>query len=92
MKDCVAAKNIDDGFNYKKGAGVTPYSVEIDCIGRDNGLTGDIDNGSTMHEGGRIVRIMGEYMRNVGRNVHDIDNNSQSWNLGCNAHDSARNR
>jgi hypothetical protein len=86
--NCVASKNGDDGFNYHKSTGTVPYSVEINCTGRDNGAAGDIDNGSTMHDGGSIVRIMGEYARNVGRNVHDVTSGTTSWNLGCYAHDS----
>jgi hypothetical protein len=88
LKDCVAACNFMDGFSYKATGGAAPKAVEINCIGRDNGSTGDLDNGSTSHEGTSIVRIMGEYARNVGRNVHDISNSTLSWNLGCNSHDS----
>lgn len=89
-QDCTAARNIDDGFNYHYLSGTfLGRSVEITCTGRDNGLAGDIDNGSSIHDGGSIVRLMGDYARNVGRNIHDVTSGTTSWNLGCNAYDSA---
>jgi hypothetical protein len=89
FQGCTAAKNADDGFNYHAGGGVLSYAVEIDCVGRDNGTTGNtIDNGSTMHDGGKIIRINGEYMRSVGRPIHDIGIGTLSWNLGCYSHHS----
>jgi len=89
LRDCVAAKNYDDGFNYHALTGTLPQAVEIDCTGRDNGNTSDTDNGSSIHDGGSIVRLNGEYARNVGRNIHDITNGTTSWGLGCNVHDCA---
>lgn len=88
FQNCLAARHVDDGFNYHVAQNVLPLAVEIDCVGRDNGAEGDIDNGSTMHDGGVVVRLSGRYMRNVGRNVHDIGNGTKSWNLGCRAYDS----
>jgi hypothetical protein len=87
-QESLSCCNGDDGFSYKGSSGLYPAVVEIDCIGRDNGLAGDIDNGSSCHDASSIVRIMGEYMRNVGRNIHDISSSNQSWNLGTTAHDS----
>lgn len=89
LRDCIAAKNVDDGFNYHYLSGTfSGRTVEINCTGRDNGSAGDIDNGSSIHDGGSIVRIMGEYARNVGRNIHDVATGTTSWNLGCYVHDS----
>lgn len=89
-QNCTAAKNVDDGFNYHWLSGTfNGRAVEINCIGRDNGATGDVDNASTTHDGGAIVRIMGEYCRSVGRNIHDITSGTKSWLLGCWVHDSA---
>ena len=89
LQHCLAARNAQDGFNYHALNDVIPKVVEIDCVGRDNGPVGaaDNDNGSSIHEGGTIVRVGGEYYRNAGPNVVDIDG-AQSWNLGCLAHDS----
>lgn len=88
LQGCTTARNADDGFNYHAAQGVVPIAVEIDCIGRDNGASGDADNGSSIHDAGSMVRVNGQYYRNVGRNVHDIGAGTESWNLGCYAHDS----
>lgn len=85
MRGCVAAQNLLDGFSYHESivAGGPPTAVEIDCIGRSNGFdTGGTNNGSTMHDGGTIIRINGRYLDNQNRDVHDVGN-SRSWNLGC---------
>jgi hypothetical protein len=79
---------VNDGFNYHTVADAAPYAVEIDCIGRDNGASSDTDNGTAMHDAGSVVRLNGEYYSNVGTNVHDINTDTTSWNLGVNAHDS----
>jgi hypothetical protein len=85
---CVAACNADDGFSYHVNVGAG-HAIELDCVGRNNGATGDTDNGSTSHENIRIVRLNGQYYGNVGRNIHDVGADTKSWNLGCVAHDSA---
>ena len=90
FENCVAAHGASDGFNYHLyvGIDVAPVALEINCIGRNNGDGGDIiDNGSTMHDGGTIIRVGGEYYHNNGPNVIDY-NSSKSWNIGVNAHDS----
>lgn len=88
IKSCIAAANALDGFNYHSVGGLPPVVVEIDCIGRNNGYTGGgANNGSTMHNGGSIIRINGRYFGNENRNVHDV-NSSYSWNLGCYSADS----
>ena len=84
VQNCEAAYAIDDGFGYHAKT-VTPYAVEIGCKGHDNGLEGDTDNGSTMHDGGAIIRVNGEYWHNKGPNVADVHNTTASWNLGCHA-------
>lgn len=85
MQGCVAAQNLLDGFNYHESAvaGGPPTAVEIGCIGRANGFdTGGTNNGSTIHDGGTIIRINGYYHDNQDRDIHDV-NNARSWNLGC---------
>lgn len=89
FQGCVAAHAHRDGYNYHVFNGVLCESVEVDCIGRDNGYAGDsINNGSSTHDAQHIIRINGEYMRNNGPNVVDVGA-SQSWNLGVYAHASA---
>lgn len=90
FQDCIAAKNDNDGFNYHLQNTNIPYGIEVNCQGLDNGDTGGPgnDNGSSIHEGGSIVRVNGTYKRNVGPNIIDVGE-AYSWNLGCVASDSA---
>lgn len=88
---CDAFGNDADGFNYHLGSNaIDPKAIEINCRGYSNGAVDGVnnDNGSTGHENSRMIRVMGEYFANVGPQVADI-NTVQSWNMGCNAHDSA---
>lgn len=92
LQNCEAARNLNDGFNYHVKTGTIANVIEVNCVGRHNGQLQDIDNGSTMHDGGKIVRVLGEYFGNSGSNVGDNHPNTQAWNIGCYAHDStARN-
>jgi hypothetical protein len=77
----VAEANQRDGLAYS----YTPRVLEVDCTGRDNGRGGaNIDNGSTVHSGGAVVRIGGFYRDNRGPNVADVGG-ARSWNLGTRA-------
>lgn len=84
VNDCYAFssyadENVTDGFAYT----TTSRALEVGCTARKNGYDGgDINNGSTMHSGGSVVRIGGTYTGNEGPNVADV-NDSYSWNLGC---------
>lgn len=87
--NCLASAGYKDGFAYAAGSGAVSYGVEINCIGRDNGTGGAHTNqGSTGHSGCCIVRVGGEYMRNDGPGVEEIDAATRSWNLGIYCHDS----
>lgn len=90
FQNCTAAQNFADGFNYHSYKGRIPKAIEINCVGRHNGVGRGTsqDNGSTMHDGGKIIRINGEYFKNEGPNVHDINAGTESWNIGCASHDS----
>jgi hypothetical protein len=85
---CEAFYNFKDGLNYHSLSNDIAYDVlEVDCRAVNNGYQSTpADNGSTVHEAVRIVRLNGDYRENKARNVHDVDV-SQSWNLGCNAQD-----
>jgi hypothetical protein len=84
FQNCVAAQGFTDGFNYHAQNIYLPKAIEINCIGRNNGLRdgGGTHNGSTMHDGGTIVRINGKYFGNSGPNVPDVGA-SKSWNICC---------
>lgn len=85
LQNCLSARNNSDGFNYHTAA----KALELECVGRDNGYTGNgNDNGSSMHEAGTIIRVNGEYTRNYGPNVIDINEGTQSWNIGCKSYNS----
>lgn len=90
LQNCYSSKNLQDGFNYHIQDGIIPNAIEINCRGFDNGTVegSGNDNGSSIHDAGNIVRIMGQYYRNIGPNVIDIDG-ALSWNLRCAAYDSA---
>ena len=92
---CTAAYAQRDGFNYHKSShdsSLKSCGVEIDCVGHDNGSRASAsqgsNNGSTMHDGGKIVRINGAYYNNYGGNVADISTQTLSYNYGCLAFDS----
>ncbi|MBE0696939.1 MAG: hypothetical protein IH586_08445, partial [Anaerolineaceae bacterium] len=86
LVDCLADGNFLDGFNYHAQNSILPKAIEILCVGRNNGKAGDADNGSRIHDGGSIVRLMGDYHGNLGPNL--VESAAlESWNLGCKAHE-----
>lgn len=81
--DTTADENELDGFNYT----TTTRALEVGCTARGNGHDGgSINNGSSMHSGGTIVRVNGSYTRNSGINVADVGGGS-TWMLGCTMQD-----
>lgn len=88
--NCNAEANNLDGFNYHYSGGGEGHALEVNCIARDNGLTGGSNQGSSTHEDGRIIRVNGLYIDNESEAVLDI-NTSQSWNLGCRGSGSSHN-
>ncbi|UNP87055.1 hypothetical protein MNZ23_05490 [Staphylococcus equorum] len=89
LQSCVAKHATMDGFNYHVKNGILPKVIEIDCIGFDNGRNGaDQNNGSTMHDGGQIIRIGGEYHNNGGPNVIDVNEGTVSVNIGVHSYSS----
>jgi len=90
FENCIASRNYQDGFNYHLNATRICQVIEIGCTGRCNGIGRgeNSDNGSTIHEGGKIIRVNGTYHNNEGPNVHDINSGTQSWNVGCESYDS----
>jgi hypothetical protein len=80
--NCTAAYNSLDGFSWR-GATV---GIEIGSKGVWNGYkrTGTSDNGTTIHNTAKVVRVAGDYRFNDDRCVHDI-NTSKGWFLGCTA-------
>lgn len=84
FQNCTTARNGLDGFNYHIHNGLFSRAIEIACLGRDNGwLGGDSNNGTTTHDGNSAVRIGGQYLRNNGPNVADVNSGTTSWSVGC---------
>lgn len=83
--NCVAKFNKNDGFSYHESA----IGFELDCVGCYNGHTGAYsNNGSTAHST-NITRIGGKYYNNVGPNIADVFDETNSLNIGCLSFDSA---
>lgn len=85
LQDCIAANNTSDGFNYHGLHGVAPKVIEINCMGINNGETGNKQNGSSIHDGGKIIRVNGVYFNNRGPNVADVNEGTESLNYGVTA-------
>lgn len=99
LKNCVAYGNKMDGFNYHdrtvSEVVYTPNVLEIDCVAYDNGnaeSSSDSCNGSTAHDGAKIVRLNGEYHSCYGGVIADIARSGEeptiSINYGVLAHTS----
>lgn len=80
---CVAARAAQDGFTTTGDF----YSLTVDCKGRDNGMAGSTsNNGLTQHLTMRGIDLGGEYYRNAGGNVRNIDD-TIIWAPNTYAHD-----
>lgn len=93
LQNCISAYAPKDGFNYHAQNGVVPSAIEVNCIGKyngDNSISGteNTNNGSTMHEGGKIIRVNCTYYGNMGANCADVAIGTQALCLGCIAYKS----
>lgn len=94
LQNCIAAWNKSDGFNYHDGTNVggnvPAKAIEVNCVGRSNGIGRgtNTDNGSTIHDGGKIIRVNCTYFGNEGPNMHDVNAGSEAWVVGCESYDS----
>ena len=97
VENCRALCNNMDGFNYHIGAdGSKPGIIEINSVGYENGIEkgtagNKSNNGSTIHDGLKGVRVNCSYGRNDGGNVADVNVGTESWNLGVVAFESYQN-
>ena len=90
LHKCEIDGSYRDGFNYNGSSvgGAEPRpcnAMEIDCKASNCGIgqTQETMNASTSHLGTKIVRINGEYHDALGPVVADVQNGTQSVNLGC---------
>lgn len=94
VNKCTANYSGLDGFNYHIGSdGSKPFIIEIDCVGLENGDekgTAGVksNNGTTIHDGLKGIRVNGLYGRNDGGNVADVNEGTEAWNLACTAFES----
>lgn len=90
---CEASYARLDGFNYHASNNKNCYSIEIDCFAGNNGrISSQLNNnGSTTHDGNKIIRINGTYFNNRGGNIADVNDNTISININCNCFDSLAN-
>ena len=93
MQGCEACESVNDGFGIHRNntkVHTSPYAIEINCQGHHNGRPAQggylTKNGSTSHAGAKVIRVNSSYHHNYGPNVGDVHNNTQSWNLGCQAY------
>lgn len=84
MADCDVHDAQYDGISYVTGCNF----VELKCRSYNNGNVNDYSNGSTAHAGAKGIRINGVYFNNRGGNVADVQEDTQSVNIGCIAFDS----
>ena len=86
---CKSLSSYRDGFNYNGvNTASTPCDcncVEIDCIGAGSGHEASQENmnGSTCHIGAKVIRVNGKYYDCLGPSVADVQQDTQSVNLGC---------
>lgn len=84
FQNCEASFGMKDGFNYHKQENVTPKAIEINCVGVGNGNIEDgNDQGSTIHDGGSIIRVRDVCAKSYGANYGDQGIGTESWNIGC---------
>lgn len=83
MQNVLACGKVDtDGFNYHTNSSQIGWSIEINCIGRNNG-DGSSDQGSTIHDARQIIRLNCAYWGNAVQGIADINDGTVSWNVGC---------
>lgn len=91
-QNSVFSKSYGDGASYHYSAtngSVAGRFIEVDCIGRHNGLknTGAVNsNGSTAHDGWLGVRVNCSYYANRGPNVADVTD-ATTWNIAVSSTD-----
>ena len=89
LQNCEASYGNQDGFNYHIRSGIPCKVIEVNCRSHRNGRDGaNQNNGSTNHDGGKTIRVNGQYFENHGPNVIDVNEGSESWNIGVSAFNS----
>lgn len=87
LVNCESTRSGSDGYGYHALNGKLPRAVEINCRATECGHSSD-DQCSTMHDGGKIIRVQGSYRTASGAVISDVNDGTESWNLGCEVEDS----
>lgn len=87
---CEASNNGYDGFNYHSapdGSTNSPHVAEVECYGYYNGRNNsyESDNGSTAHDGSKVLRLNCKYGVCHGGIIADVHTGTVSYNVGCSA-------
>lgn len=87
---CEASNNGYDGFNYHSapdGSTNSPHVAEVECYGYYNGRNSsyESDNGSTAHDGSKVLRLNCKYGVCHGGIIADVHTGTVSYNVGCSA-------
>lgn len=94
LEDCSVYDTDKDGFWY---TGEQTHAIEINCSAENIGKYGsNAHQGSTAHDGAKVIRINGNYRTSSGPNIADTHENTQGWIMGSvasnsNANESNRN-
>lgn len=87
--ECITGANRRDGFNYHYAntpSNVIPNLIayERNCISFNNGINDENSNNncSTIHEGGRIIRVNGVYQNSKSIAIADIGS-SKTMMINC---------
>lgn len=90
-QDTTVAYGAYDGFNYHDTGAYIPTFVELNCVAHDCGNqpnTGSVAatmNASTAHDGVKGIRIGGKYHHTFGGMVTDVQTDTKTVNLSCDA-------
>jgi hypothetical protein len=76
-----------DAFNFHSQSASIPQAVLIDCWARESGYypTNTSCNGPTVHDGGALLDIRGDYARNHGASCAHINTNTIAAHIGTSA-------
>lgn len=90
LQNCWFHRAQGDAYHYTDSGGLVCNGVEINCLSTYAGnvlgepTSPNTSNGSSMHGGGNVLRINGQYRRGWGPDVVDTGT-GQSWNVGTKA-------
>jgi hypothetical protein len=88
LEDCIGSSGYSDIFTYQSyGANAPPTALEVNVEARMSGvpMAGTANQGSTMHNGGTIVRLNGNYHNNENDQIADVAVGTNCWLIGCSA-------